>query len=111
MTDTMTLSTREDAAPASAALDELRTRIRGRVSTPFDPDWDAVRTPWALAVDQRPALVIHPADAADVRATVRFAAGHGLRVAPQGTGHNAHPLGYLGDTILLRTDLMRGVPT
>lgn len=109
MTDTMTPSTREDAAPASAALDELRTRIRGRVSTPVDPDWNAARTPWALAVDQRPALVIHPADAADVRAAVRFAAGHGLRVAPQGTGHNAHPLGDLGDTILLRTDLMRGV--
>ncbi|MGB4777189.1 FAD-binding oxidoreductase [Microbacterium sp.] len=119
MTDTMTTlipeDTREDAVLATAALDELdeleelRAGIRGRVTTPFDAEWDAARTPWALAVDQRPALVIHPADAADVRTAVRFAARHGLRVAPQGTGHNAYPLGDLSDTILLRTDLMRGV--
>jgi FAD/FMN-containing dehydrogenase len=33
----------------------------------------------------------------------------GLRIAPQGTGHNASPLGPLEDTILLKTERMRGV--
>jgi hypothetical protein len=90
-------------------LAELRDRIAGRVSGPDDAEWDAERAAWALAVDQRPALVVRAAHAEDVAAAVRFAALHGLRVAAQGTGHNAGPLGDLGDTLLLRTDLMRGV--
>lgn len=100
MTDTMTYPT---------AADELRARIRGRVTTPSDPEWDAERAAWALSFDQRPALVVRAADVDDVRIAVQYAAEHGLRVAAQGTGHNAHPLGDLGDTVLLRTDLMRGV--
>ena len=39
----------------------------------------------------------------DVTATVRFAREHGLRVAPQSTGHGAPSLGDLAGTILLRT--------
>jgi FAD/FMN-containing dehydrogenase len=45
----------------------------------------------------------------DVAAVIRFARERGLRVAPQGTGHNAPPLGDLSDTILLKTERMRGV--
>src|SRR5262249_57535284 len=49
------------------------------------------------------------ASAEDVVETVRFAADNGLRVAPQGTGHNAGPLGDLSGTVLLKTSRMRGV--
>ena len=41
--------------------------------------------------------------------TVDAARHLGLRVAPQGTGHNAAPLGPLDGTILLKTSAMRGV--
>ncbi len=50
-----------------------------------------------------------PETADDVVAIVEHARRHGLRVAPQGTGHNAGPLGDLADTILLSTSRMRGV--
>lgn len=98
-----------DPAALHSAEGELRSHIRGRVALPTDPDWDAERSAWTLTVDQRPELVVRPADAADVRTVLRYAARHRLRVAAQGTGHNAAPLGDLGGTILLRTDLMRGV--
>ncbi|MFT3968720.1 MAG: FAD-binding oxidoreductase [Micropruina sp.] len=104
MTDTI-----EIARDLREGLAELRCRIEGRVSSPEDAGWDADRAAWALAVDQRPALVVRAAGVEDVVTAVRFAIAHGLRVAPQGTGHNAAPLGHLGDTVLLRTDLMRGV--
>ncbi|HXH87632.1 MAG TPA: FAD-binding oxidoreductase [Gaiellaceae bacterium] len=42
-------------------------------------------------------------------ATVVFAREHGLRVAPQSTGHNAGVLGDLSGTILLKTSRLRGV--
>ncbi|HEU5040137.1 MAG TPA: FAD-binding oxidoreductase, partial [Gemmatimonadales bacterium] len=40
---------------------------------------------------------------------VRFAGKHDLRVAAQGTGHGAAPLGSLDDVILIKTERMRGV--
>jgi FAD/FMN-containing dehydrogenase len=53
-------------------------------------------------VEQEPALIVVPANSADVQAVVRFATANGLRVAPQGTGHGAATLGDLSDAILVR---------
>jgi FAD/FMN-containing dehydrogenase len=97
-----------DGTISSDAVRELAAAIRGEIVTPAHPGWDRARQPWDL-VDQRPALVVLPLDAGDVRATVLFARRHGLHVTPQATGHNAAPLGPLEDTILLSTRHMRGV--
>src|SRR5918992_537120 len=56
-----------------------------------------------------PALAELSAAAADVVAIVGFARAHGLKVAPQGTGHNASAIASLEDTILVSTQRMRGV--
>jgi FAD/FMN-containing dehydrogenase len=60
-------------------------------------------------VDQHPAAVALPESAADVVAAVNFSRDHGLRVAAQGTGHNARPLGSLASTLLINTRAMRQV--
>ncbi|HET6173108.1 MAG TPA: FAD-binding oxidoreductase [Gaiellales bacterium] len=76
--------------------------MRGSVLAPGDDGWDEARTPWNLAFDQQPALIVVPDDSADVQAVVRFATANGLRVAPQGTGHGVASLGDLSDAILVR---------
>jgi len=76
---------------------------------PGDAEWDLVRRAWNLAVDQQPALVAVPADADDVVAIMRYARAQGLKVAPQGTGHNASAIASLAGTILVQTQRMRGV--
>jgi FAD/FMN-containing dehydrogenase len=63
--------------------------FNGRVTTPQDAAWDEARQAFNLAVDQRPDAVLHPADASDVAAALKFAASEGLGIAPQSTGHNA----------------------
>ncbi len=92
-----------------AELAELATRMTGRLATPADADWDQVRSAWNLAVDQRPDAVALVADVADVQAVIAAAHETGRRVVPQGTGHNASPLGDLNGTVLLRTDRLRDV--
>jgi FAD/FMN-containing dehydrogenase len=77
--------------------------------TPGDPGWDTERRAWNLAVDQRPAAVAVPRSAQDVVAAVNYARERGLRVAAQGTGHNAASLGPLADTVLVKTHAMRRV--
>jgi FAD/FMN-containing dehydrogenase len=83
--------------------------LQGKIFFPPDDGFDVARRAWNLAVDQRPAAVVIPESARDVAAAVRFAAGNGLRIAAQGTGHNAAPLGSLADTILLKTERMRSI--
>jgi FAD/FMN-containing dehydrogenase len=95
MTDMLT---RDDAA--------LRP---GLLVTPADAGWDEARAAWNLAVDQRPAAVALPESADDVVAVVRYALERDLRVAAQGTGHNARPLGDLSGVVLVKTHRMRGV--
>ncbi|HEX5857031.1 MAG TPA: FAD-dependent oxidoreductase [Microbacterium sp.] len=90
-------------------VQDLRLLLQGEVTLPEDAGWDAARQAWALNVDQRPLAVVHAATVHDILTVVRFARARGLRVAPQSTGHNAVPLGHLGDSILLRTDRLRGV--
>ena len=90
------------------SIERLRGRIAGDFVVPGDPDWDEARQAWNLAVDQRPAAVALPESAEDVVEIVRFARRHGLRVAPQGTGHNAGALAIDAD-ILLKTERMRAV--
>jgi hypothetical protein len=83
--------------------------LAGRIATPDDSDWDQARAAWNLVADQRPEGVVFAENAADVAATVRFAAENGLKVAAQGTGHGAAPLAPLDGTILLKTERMRGI--
>jgi FAD binding domain len=80
---------------------QLSDLMTGRVVVPSDRDWDAVRQVFNLALDLRPAAVVLPRDERDVVAVVGYARAHGLRVAPQATGHNAGALGSLDGTLLV----------
>jgi FAD/FMN-containing dehydrogenase len=83
--------------------------LQGEVVGPQDAGYDQARRAWNLAADQRPAFVVFPETADDVVEIVRHARRHGLQIAPQGTGHNATPIRWNSDMILLSTSRMRGV--
>lgn len=98
-----------------ATLDEraakLRDALGSRVVLAGDPDYDVVRTPWNVAIDQRPFAVVIPESAEEVVTAVRAATAAGLRVAPQSTGHGAAALADtdLSDAVLVRLTRLRGV--
>jgi len=90
-------------------LSDLDERISGDVVAPGDEAWGAARQAWNLAADQRPVAVVYPESADDVVATVRFATEHRLRIAFNAGGHNAGPIDWSGDTLLLKTERMTGI--
>ncbi len=90
-------------------LRDLGDRLAGDVVLPGDEAWETARQAWNLAVDQRPVAVVYPESADDVAATVRFAAEHGLRIAFNAGGHNTGPIDWSRDTLLLKTERMRGI--
>ncbi len=105
--NTATSGTDRQEPLAPADLDELRRSVTGRVSTSADPDWDAVRTPWAAAIQQNPLAVVPVADAGEVRNVVRWAAQHQRPITAQPTGHAA--TGPLDGVVLLRTHALDAI--
>ncbi|HEX6583462.1 MAG TPA: FAD-binding oxidoreductase [Thermoleophilaceae bacterium] len=93
----------------SSRFAELQSRIDGQVLTAGDDAWDASRQTFNLTHDQQPAALVRVASAPDVAEAVRYAAKHGLRIAPQSTGHNAGPIQGLEDALLIRTDDLQEV--
>jgi FAD/FMN-containing dehydrogenase len=100
------MSTAEQLA---TALNQLKSLVGDRVLGPDDPGWDEARTPWNLSVDQHPAAVARPESAQEVVAVIDVARQHGLRVAPQGTGHSASPRASLEGSVLLDISRMNAV--
>src|SRR5262245_20937435 len=79
------------------------------VVLPGDESWDDSRQAWNLAAVQRPAGVVFPESADDVVSVVRYAADQGLRIAFNSGGHNPGPIDWSEDTLLLKTERMRGI--
>lgn len=96
---------------ADDAADRLRQALGDRIALGGDPDYDRLRAPWNVAVDQRPFAVAYPQSAEDVADIVRAAGECGLRVAPQSTGHGAAALADtdIADAVLVNLSGMRGV--
>ena len=95
--------------PSVIASSRLAAALHGKVVLESHSGYDAARQAWNLTIAQRPAAVVAPESAQDVAAAVLFARERGQRVAPQGTGHGAWPMGSLADSVLLRTDRMRAI--
>jgi FAD/FMN-containing dehydrogenase len=93
----------------TAAIDGLRTRVRGQVVQPGDPAYDEARRVYNGMIDRRPALVVRATGAADVMAAVRFAGQHGLALAVRGGGHSVPGFGTCDDGIALDLGRMRGI--
>ena len=92
----------------AAVTDFSLLAIAGQVVTPDDGDWDQARSAWNLAADQRPrrspwSRVPTTWSRRSLRRRQRSP-----RLGP-GTGHAAMALGPLADTVLIKTERMRGI--
>jgi FAD/FMN-containing dehydrogenase len=82
--------TREGAATSLAASDlqQLKQSLRGALLLPGDAGYDSARRVLNESIDRRPALIVQPTGAADVRTAVDFARQHDLLVAVKCGGHS-----------------------
>jgi FAD/FMN-containing dehydrogenase len=72
----------------SEHLEDLDSRIDGRLLHPGDQGWNDAVSIWNGMAARLPALVLQPTSAHDVAAAVGFAHDHGLLLSVKGGGHN-----------------------
>ncbi len=104
----MTLEGRRRVIDA-AAVEDLRSRMRGAVLTPVDGGYDAARRIWNAMIDKRPALIARCAGAADVLEAVRFAAARGVLVSVRGGGHNVAGTAVCDGGLMIDLSPMKGI--
>ena len=76
-------------ARAANALDALDAALRGPLYRPGHAGYAAARKPWNARFDDvLPRAVAQPLDTADVRAIVRWAVAHDVRLAIRSGGHS-----------------------
>ncbi|MCU1515600.1 MAG: FAD-linked oxidase [Pseudarthrobacter sp.] len=91
------------------AVDELQASFRGDLVRPADPGYDEHRKVWNGSIDRRPALIARCTGVADVRAAIRFARSHGLRIAVRGGGHSFPGLSVCDDGVVIDLSPMKGI--
>jgi FAD/FMN-containing dehydrogenase len=91
------------------SIQGLRAALVGRVIAPDDPEYESARLVVNTAFDRRPALIIRPADSADVSLVVSVARAQGLELAVRGGGHSFAGHGTSDGGFVLDMSNMRGL--
>jgi len=87
----------------------LTERVRGRVITAVDADYDDARAVYNALHDRRPAAVVRCVDAADVMAVVTAAREGGIDLAVRGGGHSVPGFGTVDDGLVIDLSRMNNV--
>ena len=91
-----------------AALEELKSELRGRLLLAGNEGYDAARRVLNPSIDKHPALIVQPSGAADVATAVTFAQERGLLVAVKCGGHSFSGKSTCDGGIQIDLSTMRG---
>jgi hypothetical protein len=102
------LSGQPTVIPA-ASLKEFAAKLRGRLLTADDPDYEQARRIWNKMIDRRPALIARCSGAADIAHAIAFAREHELLLAVRGGGHSFPGYSTCDGGLVIDLSAMRGV--
>src|SRR5690606_38852404 len=94
---------------ARADVQALGDALRGNLVLPGHASYDVARRVLNRQMDKRPALVVQPRGAADVKLAVDFARASNLLVAVKCGGHSPSGNSTCDDGLLIDLSLLRGV--
>jgi FAD/FMN-containing dehydrogenase len=93
----------------AVSVPRMRAAFDGRVIAPDDAGYDQARGVFYGSYDRRPALIVRPADAAEVAGVVALARDSGLELAVRSGGHSLAGHGVSEGGIVLDLSGMRGL--
>ncbi len=91
------------------AIAGLRSKIRGDIIQPGDPQYDEARKVYNAMIDKFPCLIVRPVDVADISSAVEFATEQKLEVAVRGGSHSGPGYGTVEGGFVIDLSRMRGI--
>jgi FAD/FMN-containing dehydrogenase len=85
----------------SDTIEALSDKVRGRIITASDADYDDARAVYNGMHDRKPGAVIQCVDSADVMAVVTASRDSGLDLAVRGGGHSVPGFGTIDDGLVI----------
>jgi FAD/FMN-containing dehydrogenase len=98
---------RDSIGAVQGAVQTLERRLTGEVVWPGHPRYEQARKVWNGLADRHPALIVRPADSADVSLAVRFAREYDLPLAIRSGGHSIAGHGTIDDGLLIDLSTMQ----
>jgi FAD/FMN-containing dehydrogenase len=92
-----------------AAVETIRSQLRGPVFTPEDAGYEEATLIWNGMIDRSPALVVQPTGTADVVAAVNVAREHDLLLSVKGGGHHIAGTALADGGLTVDMSRLRGV--
>jgi FAD/FMN-containing dehydrogenase len=96
-------------AAQNLTLDDLRGQLTGRVITPSDDDYEALRLVKAGGYDLHPAAIVRVRDAQDVARTIALARATGAELAVRSGGHSGAAHGSTEGGIVIDLGEMKAI--
>jgi FAD/FMN-containing dehydrogenase len=91
------------------SLEAFMANVNGPVLRPSDAGFDEAVRIWNGMISKRPALVVQPVSAGDVRETIRFVGANGIQLSVKGGGHNIAGTSLADGGLTLDMSQMRSV--
>src|SRR4029079_9106298 len=91
-----------------AAIEPLRSAIRGELIGPEDPAYESARRVYNGAVHRRPRLIVRVADVANIVTALRFGREHDLTIAVRGGGHHGAGFGTVDGGLVIDLGRLKG---
>ena len=90
-------------------LRALRSKLQCQVIGPGDPEYQVVRRVWNGMIDRKPAVIVRPANIADVMQLVHTAREFHWPVCVRGGGHSVSGKSVADDAMMIDLSLMNGI--
>jgi FAD/FMN-containing dehydrogenase len=95
--------------PQLLAIDELQSRVKGRVLGPAASGYDETRRIWNAMIDRRPAAILRCREAGDIPPALAWCRKHGLDLSIRGGGHNIAGSAICDDGLMIDLSPMKTV--
>lgn len=90
-------------------IETLKTKVKGQIVLPDDPNYNKVREIWNAMIDRKPAVIVQCAEADDVLHALSYARENGLEISIRGGGHNIAGSALCDNGVLIDFSNMKAV--
>jgi FAD/FMN-containing dehydrogenase len=73
---------------SNETIEMLKSKVKGQIVLPDDPNYNEVREIWNAMIDRKPAVIVQCAEVDDVLHALSYARENGLEISIRGGGHN-----------------------